>query len=67
MCPRPLPARPAYPTGQGQAERAMGPQKEALRATIQGGPRAALTRWGEPPAPVSGEKTGGDREAPNHY
>jgi hypothetical protein len=34
----------------------MGQQKEALRATIEVGPRAALTRWGEPLAPVSGEK-----------
>jgi hypothetical protein len=29
---------------------------EALRATIEEGPRAALTRWGELLAPVSGEK-----------
>jgi hypothetical protein len=45
----------------------MGQQKEALRATIEVGPRAALTRWGELLAPVSGEKTGGDRFVHNQY
>jgi hypothetical protein len=32
---------------------------EALRATFRDGPRAALTRWGEPLAPVPGEKRAG--------
>jgi hypothetical protein len=33
----------AYHAGQGQDERALGHQMEALRASIERGPRAALT------------------------
>jgi len=45
----------------------MGQKMEALRAPIEVGPRAALTRWGEFLAPVSGEKTGGDGFAHKQY
>jgi hypothetical protein len=45
----------------------MGQAKEALRATIRDGPRAALTWWGQSLVPVSGEKTGGDRFVHNQY
>ena len=48
----------AYPTGQGQDERAMGQQVEALRAPIENGPRATLTRRGEPRVPEPGDKHG---------
>ena len=48
----------AYPTGQGQDERAMGQRKEALRAAIKDGPRAVLTGWGGEAVPEPGENTG---------
>jgi hypothetical protein len=50
--------RQVYPTGQGQDERAMGQGKEALRAAIEEGPRAALTREGMPEVPEPSEKHG---------
>ena len=33
----------------------MGQRKEALRAPIEGGPRAALTRWDVPEVPEPGK------------
>jgi hypothetical protein len=54
----------AYPTGQGQDERAMGQWKEALRASVEAGPRAALTWRGAAEVQQPGEKHGlGERQA----
>src|SRR5688500_11803072 len=53
-------------TGQGQAFRALGLPKEALRAPVQAGPRAALTRYGGAsyPAPEGDAVAGrGERQA----
>src|SRR6266498_789744 len=56
-------------TGQGQDKRALGREKEALRAPVQAGLRAALTRCGGSahPAPGGDAVAGrGERQAAAH-
>jgi hypothetical protein len=43
-------------TSQDQSKRAMGQEKEALRAVIKTGPRAVLTGWGAEVVPEGGKK-----------
>jgi hypothetical protein len=62
-------AGPVCHTGQGPGKRAMGLPKEALRAAVGSGPRAALTRCGEVgyPAPGGDAVAGrGTRQAATH-